>query len=151
MKYYYILAALMLCAGCKKEKDEPNIEYLTFGKANGLCWTECATFFKVEDNAVYADSMMNYTGTLQFQSDALANDKYLLAKPLQDNFPTYLTDNPNQTIGCPDCADQGGIYITRKVNGITSYWNIDTQTGAQPLEIRAYLQQMVSVIDSLDQ
>lgn len=151
MKYYTILFAMLLLAGCKKETtDDSGEPYFIFGKAYGECGGNCATFFNIQGDKLYADDMQYYTGTFAFQSSALPNSKYETANVLRDSFPSYLASNPNKTFGCPDCHDQGGIYIKRCVNGQNQYWNIDTDTAEQPIEIRAYVQQVFAVIDSLD-
>ncbi len=149
MRNAIMFCALIAIAGCKKE--EPAVDkYFIFGKAYGECGGNCATFFKVQEGNVYADDMLYYTGQVSFSNVPLAPSKYVLAKHLADSFPSYLYAHPDTTFGCPDCHDQGGLYLKREINGSIQYWNIDTDTAYQPLAIRAYVQQVFATIDSLD-
>lgn len=149
MKYYYILIALLLCVCCKKEQHNTDNDYFAFGKAYGECGGNCATFYKIEAGKLYADDMEYYMGNFTFNTIVLVNSDYLQAKILEDNFPVYLTNHPNQTFGCPDCHDQGGLHIQRRINGDVKEWHIDTDTAEQPVEIRPYVQQVFNTIDSL--
>ncbi|MCX6146831.1 MAG: hypothetical protein NTW25_06210 [Candidatus Kapabacteria bacterium] len=87
---------------------------------------------------------------MKFSSVPLSNDKYLLAKSLLDSLPQYLTNNPNITIGCPDCTDQGKILIEIKSNGVITYWNIDTNTKDYPKEIESYITKLKKIVEELN-
>ena len=86
---------------------------------------------------------------LIFKSTALNNEKYLIAKPLIDSFPAYLINNPDTTFGCPDCFDQGLLYIELKSNDGIRYWNIVMDENSQPAEIRDYVRKLLTVLSEL--
>jgi len=139
----------ILMVTCCTKRDLADIEYFTFGTAYGECSGNCAIFFMIKDNNLYPDDFDYYSGTLSFKNEPLSDEKYNLAKRLVDDFPDYLLKNVDKTFGCPDCADQGGIHIEIKNNGKISSWHIDTSVANQPLEIREYVQNLVSIIESL--
>ena len=144
--------AFLVLASCKKEQQKgvpPGTDSFSFGFAAGFCVGDCARFYSVEGNKIFPDDMPAFVKPLKFKSTPLTNSKYLLAKPLLENFPVYLLNNPDKIIGCPDCTDQGALYLEIKQGGVTKYWNIDTNENAQPEEIRIYMGQLRNVIDSL--
>jgi hypothetical protein len=147
-----LLVSCIAFAGlsCKKEKAGV-VDYLSFGTAYGECVGNCATFFKLEGDKIYPDNTTRYSreGPVVFNTTALSNDKYLLAKELVDNFPPYLLTTAGQTFGCPDCADQGGIHIELKAKGETKFWHIDTDITKQPVEIRPYIEKMRTILGQL--
>ncbi len=142
----------VLLAGFSCDKSNSGtINSLSFGTAHGMCAGDCAIFFKIEGDKIYPDSSLRYSdfGSLVFAATPLSNEKYLLAKELKDSFPVYLLKNVNQTIGCPDCADQGGIHIEVRQNETVKFWHIDTDTSKQPVEIRRYIERLRTIISQL--
>jgi hypothetical protein len=63
-----------------------------------------------------------------------------LAKQLADNFPVYLKNIPDTTLGCPDYYDQGGIHIVIMKDGQIKSWHFDTNINSRPIEIQDYVQ-----------
>lgn len=134
------IISTILIASCTKEKitklDLKDGDYFIFGSYAGECYGDCAHFYVLKNNSIYADEIYSfYIDSLKFSSSALPSDKYTISAPLLSNFPTYLTNHKNETFGCPDCTDGGAIYIELKQNGIISHWNIDNFTNNQPTEI----------------
>ncbi len=149
VKLLPLILMISLLSFCTKD-DTAGPEYFAFGTAYGFCAGNCANFFIIRDGSLYPDEMDYYYGSdLKFRRDPLSKDKYELAKKLVDYFPQFLKKNPNKTFGCPDCADQGGIHIERKVNGEVQAWHIDTNSDSQPDEIREYIQEMTGIIQQL--
>ena len=154
MKTFLLFLLLPLLAStCEKEKTEaalPEIESISFGTAYCFCTTNCVKSFLIQNQQLFADDMDKCNDPKQYQTVPMPNDKYLLAKPLIDKFPAYLQSNPNKTIGCPDCLDQGGINIEiKEKNGTVKFWHIDTNVSSQPIEIREYIQQLINVLGQL--
>ncbi len=146
-KITVLLFACCLVAACKKEKRALIIENsFVFGSYHSLCMDDCATLFKIQDQQLYPDNTNSYINPLVFSATPMANDRYLLAKPLQDSFPSYLITHTDTTYGCPDCHDQGLIYIEQTINGVHRKWTIDAEVSAIPVEIRAYIEQVKAVI-----
>jgi hypothetical protein len=152
IKLLVVAATIIAGFSCKKSgiADFVTIDYLSFGKAYGYCAGDCAKFFKLEGEKIYPDTITRYTGqAIGFNINPLSNDKYLLAKELKDNFPSYLFNRPGETIGCPDCADQGGIHLEIKDNGVSKFWHIDMDINKQPVEIRPYLEKVLAILSQL--
>lgn len=86
-----ILTMGLLFLSCKKSHISPE-KYFIFGISYGECIDDCATFYLISKGKLYPDSVQYRSNSteLQFKSMALSNEKYLQAKKLMDNFPTYL-------------------------------------------------------------
>jgi hypothetical protein len=133
----------------KKETDLASPAFFSFGASYGFCVGDCANFYLIEKQQIFPDDMKILQKPLIFKSTALNNEKYLIAKPLIDSFPAYLINNPDTTFGCPDCYDQGAIYLELKNEEGVKYWNIDMDEKGQPGEIRDYIQQLILVLNQL--
>ena len=144
-KIILVFAITFILISCKKETTT-KFDSFAFGTSYGYCVGNCANFFLIEGDDLYADNMERLTTPLKFKMDKLSVDKYNLAKQLLTNFPAYLKQKPNITFGCPDCADQGSIYIETIVNGKVETWLIDTDTTKQPAEIRNYINELRAVL-----
>ena len=153
----YVSLLLLVFASCKKEKTQllaketslPLNAAFSFGVSYGYCVGECAKFYLVTNDQIFPDDMQRIQKPLQFKTSALSNDKYLIAKSLIDSFPAFLINNPDTTIGCPDCYDQGTIYLELKNDEVVNYWTIDTDEKSQPAEIKAYIKQLFAVLNQL--
>lgn len=152
-KYHWIVLSALVLFGFNSCKKDPRVnqDYFAFGDAHGHCITDCARFFKISNHAIFADDLDRFQGSLSFQSKPLENSKYELAKVLEEHFPDFLENNPNQTFGCPDCVDQGGYHIEIRQNNVTRFWHIDTNVNEQPAEIRNFVQELESVLSTLTQ
>ena len=141
----------MVSVSCsKKTTFDPNkVDSFVFGSAYGMCAGDCAKFFAIANQQLFPDTMAYYTGFTGFSSTHLPDAKYQLAKQLVDEFPTYFINHPNTTFGCPDCADQGGIYIELKENGRVKKWSIDTDVSKQPAETKDYIAKLRTVLRQL--
>lgn len=149
-KTVLLLAALIFTITSCSKYDGTG-DYLAFGSAAGMCAGNCARFFMIKNNNLYPDDMDFYNTTrLVFSDIPLAAEKYEIAKVLKDEFPEYLRRDPGRTFGCPDCYDQGGIHIEFRENGKTKTWHIDTNTEAQPEEIRSYIMKIIQVLGQLN-
>lgn len=145
-----LLLILAIASGCEKGREPEFDGNLVFGVAYGFCAGDCAHFFKLENGALYKDVSDRYTGDdLAFDPAPLPAAKYDLAEPLKLQFPDYLKNNPNETIGCPDCADQGGYHLFLETSAEKQYWHIDTNSDNVPDEIRPYMSQLQSVLEQL--
>ena len=157
MKQLLFISLLLVFISCKKEKTQlltkktglPQNVAFSFGMSRGFCVGECAKFYSVTNEQIFPDDMQQIQKPLLFKTTALGDEKYLIAKSLIDSFPAFLTNNPDSTFGCPDCHDQGAIYLEVKENGVINYWNIDTDENKQPAEIKAYMRQLFAVLNQL--
>lgn len=55
-----------------------------------------------------------------------------------------LKKNPNLTIGCPDCHDQGALYLAFEDNGEVNEWKIDPDTNNYLPEIEALMMEGIN-------
>lgn len=88
---------------------------LVFGMARGFCVGKCFHVYKVDGTTLNEDTgvqrLEDYL-TYEFNStERLSDTKFEEAKGLIDLIPAELLSADNQKYGCPDCHDQGGIYI----------------------------------------
>jgi hypothetical protein len=145
----YFLFLSILFSSCERNNIDQE-DSLIFGEAYGFCVGDCAHFFQIKDNNLLRDNEDRYAGDIPtFEAKPLSGPDYELANALLTNFPQYLVDHPNQTLGCPDCADQGGIHLYYTKGNQQFFWHIDTFVDNQPVEIRDYINQVKDVIADL--
>lgn len=156
MRKFWILSTIFLAlASCNSTKTDVKTntladQYLVFGKFYGHCMSECATLYKLEGNQLFADELPRFTDweALKFKTTPLSKESYQAAKALLESFPQELLQ-AEETIGCPDCADQGGFALEIRKDGKLHRWRIDTQREALPDYLKAYVAQMDAVIARL--
>ena len=130
-----LLCLPLLFISCNKneEFEISNNEYLIFGHFYGMCSGEdCIETFKLTDEKLYEDLNDNYLGTEPFNFVILGDDQYNEAKDLISFFPSQLLNENDTTFGCPDCVDQGGIFIGYKKDGDLKKWRIDQYKNSVP-------------------
>jgi len=156
IKTIWLLACyLLLAVSCNKPAQEMEVaepEYFVFGMAYGECQGDCVTFFAIDNGLAYADDMNYFYRNgedIQLLASALPHDKYEQIRNLKNKLPDYLAKHTNQTFGCPDCHDQGLIYIEGLQNGQKVHWMIDTDVEKQPVEIRNYIAELLTVFKQL--
>jgi hypothetical protein len=128
----------LLAFACSRQPDpepipQPNVaEVFIFGSFYGECSGNCATFFKLQGNNLFQENSLGYydysnPANIVFDSFSLSTAQSNLAANLLSQIPSSLSEVPNGSIGCPDCADQGGYVIYIKNQGAERYWVIDPQ------------------------
>ncbi len=143
------LFALILLSGLIFSCDDDNassnseeIDFLIFGHFYGECWGEtCVETYKIEDNTLFEDSVDDY-GLRSFDFYELDNEKFELVKDLSDFIPSELYDETETTIGCPDCGDWGGLYLSISENEEIKSWRLDLMKDNVP----AYLHELIDKI-----
>ena len=128
-------AVALLGFGCKKEicgcappPGTGDFEYFIFGTAYGECIGDCAKIFQLEGGKLFADDGLEYfiyKDVVPFQTTSLPAEKIVIAEKLLEQFPTALLDEANGQIGCPDCRDQGVMFVKIKTGGQVRFWFID--------------------------
>lgn len=140
-KFILLLSLSIVIFGCS-DTDSINLsddDYLIFGHYYGFCIGEqCIETFKLTNDKLYEDTNDNYASG-PFNFEALNDETYLKVKDLVDNFPTKLLDEKESVLGCPDCADGGGIYIEYAKNGVVKSWRIDQMKGNVPNYLHAFM------------
>jgi hypothetical protein len=126
-----------------KEPQKTNTEYLTFGHYYGMCLGEgCVEIFKLTTTELLEDQNDHYPHTKQFYVGnyaALDENKFNLVKNLMDDFPSELLQTDTLSFGCPDCADQGGLYIEYFFNNKRRMWTIDQAKRNVPAYLHVFM------------
>ncbi len=131
LKYLCGWILFLTIISCQKDELSQKIDfdYLLFGHFYGECIGDaCIETFKLEKTALYLDTLDNYpSGNEPFTGSfiQLTNHQYLQVKDLPEKLPSDLFEIPAGRIGCPDCADGGGIYIEIKKGEEIDFWLID--------------------------
>lgn len=107
---------LLMMASCKKENtvEQPgSIVSLVFGKYTGECLSDCVVMYALYPLKLQQDTAANlfFQTNYVFSGVDLSNDKFEQVKHLLAEIPEALTITADKTYGCPDCHDQGGIYV----------------------------------------
>lgn len=133
-KVVYTVLFTFFIFSCSSDDSKPteNFDYLIFGHFYGFCGGEtCIETFKLNNEKLYEDLNDNYAGG-PFNFEVLDDEKFELAKNIIDFFPTELLSETETTLGCPDCADGGGIFIEYSKNGVVKNWKIDQMQNNVP-------------------
>lgn len=154
MKYLtFIFLLTLLATSCTKEIEtttgaEIKNDYLTFGTFHGECFgNDCVKIFVLEEEKLYRDP--NGLNGTEINYITLSNDKYNLVKDLVDYFPTNLYDEDNQTFGCPDCVDQGGIYVRYVIDRNSGEFRIDTDKSKIPIFLHEFVDKINEKLELL--
>lgn len=119
--------AIILLLSCNKDNDDNDkiqFDYLIFGRINGECIGEiCIEIFKITETSLFEDTLDSPVQGFEFV--ALENAKFEQVKDLIDFFPRQLLNQNETVFGCPNCLDQGELFIQISKNGIIKTWSID--------------------------
>jgi hypothetical protein len=143
-----VLLSLMTLS-CSKDIvcDCQGGEYFIFGHFYGECVGEaCIETFKIQGGKLSEDTRDRYPGADPFDWKALPDDKYQLVKDLPATLPSELLAKSDQTFGCPDCADGGGLYIEVFQDGKKHSWWIDKIKAGQPDYLHDFTDQVGAAI-----
>jgi len=158
MKKYRInvllVMSLFLIISCNKDDVSDPFGYLIFGHFYGFCIGEsCIQIYKLEKDKLFEDTKKEYPGYNEFYRGSyvkLDNTYFEQVKDLVNSFPEDLLNEQDTVFGCPDCADQGGLYIEYNFNGIHKFWTIDQFTGDVPVYLHGFMEQVNEKIDLIN-
>lgn len=142
------LFVLLLLASCASSDESGDIDQevtLLFGYYKGLVpGGDLSDIYLLNSSNLYLDSLGNYpsNGFYEGEYTEMDNSDFQIAQDLISFFPSELFDEFENYVGCPDCADQGGIYVEYERGDQHSFWNIDNQKDALP----EYLHEFVDKI-----
>ena len=128
---------LLLLTNCKKSSLLG--DHFIFGSSYSECEGNCVNYFMLKKGELYPDDMTNLSDKLKFKNTRLPQEKIDLSKQIESNLPELLKNSSSSTFGCPDCRDQGAIYIEIKNKSKTNKFSIDADTSQIPVEIRKYI------------
>jgi len=148
MKRLFLPLIIILTFVACSEKVYPDPSAFLFGSWYGFCIENCIHLYKLENGKLYPDDMSTrfQSNDITFQKTPLGENLAKKAEELYRLFPSYLRKNPNMTIGCPDCYDQGVIYLAFEENGKLTEWKIDPDKNNYPPEIEAFMMAMKKLI-----
>lgn len=115
------------------------MDYLIFGHFHGECIGEgCIETFKLTGDKLYEDTLDHYNAE-NFEFIELSSEKFVQVKDIIDYFPTKLLNEKDTRFGCPDCRDQGGVFIQYSENGIVKSWRIDKDKDVIPEYLHSFI------------
>jgi len=129
--------------------------FIVFGHFYGMCIGEsCVEIFRLEEERLLEDINDLYPSQGSFYEGnfvELGDDKYQLVNDLMDFFPEGLLEESKIQHGCPDCADQGGLYIEYKSNEIHKYWILDQSKASVPDYMHEFMDKVNEKIDIINE
>lgn len=140
MKYIYLVFMMTLVFSCEKNKIEiGNNDYLIFGHFYGFCaGDDCVQTYKLTSTDLFKDYKDRFKDTVP-DFRPMEKDKFEQVKGIMDSFPIRLLDSEKTIIGCPDCADQGGLRIELFKKGKLQSWKIDQSKNAVPKYLHDFM------------
>ncbi len=137
--YVLIAMAVLICCDSDDSIELSGSNFLIFGHFYGECIGEgCVETFKLTDSKLYEDTIDDYSGR-ERNFVELDNAVFLAVKDLADFFPDQLLDSNEQSFGCPDCADGGGLLIQYSSNGDNRSWSIDQDKQNIPTYLHSFV------------
>lgn len=156
MKKLYWIFIISLAFSCQ-DPISPNseqVDQLIFGLAHGECIGKCFRVYQLNESKLYQDTTVNYLFDYEdFEFNAayqLTNDKFEIAQNLLHEVPSELLITENKKFGCPDCYDQGGIYVEIINESLNRRFVLDTDdTNDQSEEVRTFKQALQRTLQQL--
>lgn len=147
-----LLTIISIFSSCSEENMEGPEEYLIFGHFYGFCAGDhCIQIYKLENGRLYEDQNKTYPRYDEFY-DALfvvLENNYEQVNDLKNYFPEQLLNETDTIIGCPDCADGGGLYIEYKTDTIHRYWLIDQDISRVEPYLYEFMEKVNDKIDKI--
>lgn len=136
---FFIIAGFISCNNVDDSIEIIENNYLIFGHFYGECVGEgCIETYKLTNEKLFEDITDDYSGqNLEFVE--LENDLFLEVNDLVDFFPNQLLDETETIIGCPDCADGGGLFIQYSDNEDIMAWRIDQNKNNVPTYLHDFM------------
>jgi len=151
MKYIVFGFTAIFLALCSKEvkPEQTEVDYLIFGRYFGHCLgEECVNIYKLTGNALYKDTSKAFVMT-DFEFVPMDQSDFEVAGSLIQQLPAQLLKSTESFFGCPDCHDQGGMYIALSTNEEIRTWRIDTDKRKVPGYLHHYMNQVNQILENL--
>ena len=149
---FYLLLIFIVISSCNKDKAtiETSPDYLIFGHFYGMCTGEsCIETYKITEDALFEDLIDDYSGQ-NMEFVALSEEQFNDAADIVNFFPSELLQMNDGVIGCPDCADGGGITIHYFENGNTRVWRIDQVKDNIPESLHSFIDKVNEKIELIN-
>ena len=153
LKILSIFLFVNALSSCKKDDDADlkSNDYLIFGHYYGECFGEtCVETYKLTNSKLFEDIIDVYAGNGPFDFKELTNEEYEQVKDLIEYFPAELLDTNEESFGCPDCADQGGLFIQYAHEGEINSWRIDQSKNQVPAYLHIFMDKVNEKITMID-
>ncbi len=154
---YSILLMIMIASvfsSCSEDEIAEPTEYLIFGHFYGFCVGDhCIQIYKLDGEGLYMDQNKTYPRHDEFYDASfveLGNKYYELVNDLEIYFPSQLLNETDTIIGCPDCADGGGLYIEYKTETIHRFWLIDQDISRVEPYLYEFMEQINDKIEEIN-
>lgn len=151
-KFILVLSLSIFFLACNTDNDEVELKYLSdhivFGHFYGLCKGEtCIETFKINHFALFEDTLDNYQIFDNFSFVSLPVQKYLLVRDKFRKIPDLLWKEPDKKIfGCPDCYDQGGLFVQQSKSDTIRSWILDNNPHDVPEYLHDFMQNIKDAI-----
>lgn len=169
MKILILVAGyMMLVGGCVQQSTgksqsagvngsagsgNANVQHIIFGRYCGHCISaKCAPMYKADfvNKKIFFDNSSNYNQgkPLDFSRE-LAADNFKHVSNLDKSIPDSLYLSTEKRFGCPDCADQCGIYLEIKKGDRNYNFELDNRTSNMNGYIVSFADQLQDIISKL--
>lgn len=150
-----MVPALFILCSCRHTTENSKVQKLVFGSYYGMCLSNCVHIYQLTETSLAKDDSAQYSTlswTYNFTTTQVLDvSKFNKAKDLLNQVPSELLVNNNKTYGCPDCHDQGGIFIMIENGSAIIRVRLDRDnTSDQSPEVVAFKQKVISVLDQLN-
>ncbi|GAA4273055.1 hypothetical protein GCM10022258_23490 [Aquimarina gracilis] len=141
------------CSDDDDQASEVQVQSLVFGSFTGECFGDCFDVFKIDGTKLEEDRIVDfYTQNYSFKgSFTFPGEEFMKHQSILNEIPAELIEGSDKTFGCPDCADQGGVYLVITIgDGKTINYLIDTDdTEDQSTEITTFKKKIFEIIIEL--
>jgi hypothetical protein len=138
--FLIFITSILLGASCSSDKssfDEPTV---IFGHFFGECSGErCLETYMLQGDALFED--LNDSFDRSFDFSPLSAELYNQVNDLRTLIPDELNAIEGQTFGCPDCGDQGGVFLRLVDQGSKEFF-IDQDTNGLPEYLQTFVRQV---------
>jgi hypothetical protein len=149
---FSVLTCFLIACTNNDDNDETP-DNIVFGQFYGFCVGQCFKPYQLTNIRLTVDDdeehyMQGYTYK---PTDVLDATAFREAKHLLEDIPDELLNAENGKVyGCPDCADQGGVYLELNFNRNTKIILIDNfDSEDQSDAILTYKNKIKNVLEAL--
>lgn len=149
----YAIIFTSIITSCKSDDDVTlaDEDYLIFGHFYGFCFGEgCVETFKLTGTALFEDTKDDYAG-IEFDFIKLPDAKFEQVNDITSYFPDKLLEETEAILGCPDCADGGGLFIQLSDKGQIKSWRIDQMKQGVPEYLHDFMDKVNEKIGMLNE
>jgi hypothetical protein len=152
---YVLFVFVCITFSCHRECEEikPISNQFVFGRASEFCNPgDCEKLFVVDDGKLFegeAEFNLNKNAAWAVKpGDQLSWEKYGVVYSLESQIPESLLASSKTLLGCEDCIDWSGVYISTFHDGQRKFWYITS--GYQDPAITPFIQLVYSKIAELE-